>query len=335
MSLKKICVAVCCVVGLMAILLLDHSTAAQAAHVDQQTFTPQGGIAAPVVINYQARLSDPVSGEPLADGSYMVTFRLYADAAATTSSWDETHTVTLRDGMFSTLLGSTTPVQDEFSSGQARWLGVQVGSDAETTPRQQIAFVPYAVYAQNAQTFAGRSAASFADAAHTHSGSSIDDESITSADIANTQRQIMFPATTLSFADPLVWEIDGIRWPNVLSGASLVIPRPTDWDGTSAVSITIFLQARTNNPGNIQFFVRPRTYAPGDEFDDVTGTVSNIISVNNDQNVYQELTISIPAERFGSKPWWYLVLQRNPSVTNAYPDNVNVLTMVVNYTAVR
>ena len=96
------------------------------------------------LLQYQGRLTDPGTGDPVPDGTYQMTFRLWNDAAAGTALWTETKDVAVTGGLFSTALGDTTTLNASIFSGQALWLGIQVRSDPEAAPRQQILPVAYA-----------------------------------------------------------------------------------------------------------------------------------------------------------------------------------------------
>ncbi len=99
---------------------------------------------APNLMNYQGVLKDNL-GNPLT-GSYSITFRLYNVASGGTALWTETQgSVSVANGLFSVLLGSVTALAPANFSESDRWLGVQVGSDAEMTPRQRIASVAYSL----------------------------------------------------------------------------------------------------------------------------------------------------------------------------------------------
>jgi hypothetical protein len=106
---------------------------------------PEGvlGVAAIVggQINYQGRLEG-------ATGPVEMTFRLWKDATSTDPGdvlWEETKTVTPVDGLFHTQLGDTTALGQYIFNGRELWLGVEAGTDAEMTPRQEILPVPYAM----------------------------------------------------------------------------------------------------------------------------------------------------------------------------------------------
>jgi hypothetical protein len=101
------------------------------------------------LLNYQGNLRDP-QGNPLS-GAYNMTFRIYDSVSAATALWTEQiNGVTVRNGAFSTLLGATTPLPATIFTAPDRFIGVTVAPYAEMTPRQRLAAVPYAIYAQNA-----------------------------------------------------------------------------------------------------------------------------------------------------------------------------------------
>ena len=102
----------------------------------------------PHLIAYQGRLTDS-QGTPR-EGSYSVTFRIYNAESGGTLRWQETHSnVTVTSGIFDILLGSVSPINLPFN--EQYYLAIQVGSDAEMTPRQQIASAGYAFKAEKAE----------------------------------------------------------------------------------------------------------------------------------------------------------------------------------------
>jgi hypothetical protein len=121
--------------------------------------TDQKGIAVgstmSLMMKYQGRLLDPTTGTPKPDDTYSMTFSLYDVSTAGTALWSETKDIEVRDGLFSTVLGDATSLPQGIFTGQDLWLGVKVEADAETSPRQQILPMPYAIYAQNADTVDG------------------------------------------------------------------------------------------------------------------------------------------------------------------------------------
>src|SRR5215470_18416201 len=123
--------------------------------VGQQAATP--AIAAvPKLINFSGTLSD-LSGKPLT-GVQGVTFLLYGTQQGGNPLWMETQNITpSRNGQYTATLGVTTAQglpADIFSSGEARWLAVQVAGRPEQ-PRVLLVAVPYAIKAGDAETVGG------------------------------------------------------------------------------------------------------------------------------------------------------------------------------------
>uniref|UniRef100_A0A832G8I4 Uncharacterized protein n=1 Tax=Ignavibacterium album TaxID=591197 RepID=A0A832G8I4_9BACT len=94
----------------------------------------------PQTINYQGVLKD-ASGNIVTNGDYNLTFKIYDSETGGTPLWTETKLINVVDGIFSTQLGSVTPLTLSFDN--AYWLGVTVGSGSELTPRIAFTSVPY------------------------------------------------------------------------------------------------------------------------------------------------------------------------------------------------
>jgi hypothetical protein len=90
-------------------------------------------------IPIQGRLTDQ-NGAPL-NGTFSVTFRLYESSSGGTALCSDNNNVTVQNGLFSSYVDGCY----DFVTGQRLYLGVQVGSDPEMTPRQAIYAVPYAL----------------------------------------------------------------------------------------------------------------------------------------------------------------------------------------------
>jgi hypothetical protein len=99
----------------------------------------------PTFMSYQGLLRDGV-GDPVADGAYSITFRLYDVEIGGTALWTETQTVTVADGVFNAKLGKVTPLST-LDFVVPYWLGISVGADPEMTPRVELATSPYAGHA--------------------------------------------------------------------------------------------------------------------------------------------------------------------------------------------
>ncbi len=96
-------------------------------------------VTVPGAIPVQGRLTN-ASGMPL-NGDYGLTFSLYEVETGGTAICSQGRTVTVTNGLFNSYLDNCY----NDLSGQKVWMGVQVGSDPEMTPRQVIMPVPYAI----------------------------------------------------------------------------------------------------------------------------------------------------------------------------------------------
>jgi len=103
--------------------------------------------AVPRILNYQGKLVDS-SGVGIS-GTHTLTFRLYTTESGGSPLWTETETLTITNGLFSTLLGNRTPFPDSVNFSVPYWLEVEI--DGETmSPREQLASSPYAIYSAQA-----------------------------------------------------------------------------------------------------------------------------------------------------------------------------------------
>jgi hypothetical protein len=106
----------------------------------------------PRKINYQGRLEDSSSGEPLT-GSHTMTFRIYDQASGGTLLWSETQVLEADlEGVVSATLGTTVPLSLLFE--EPAWLEVEVNSEI-LLPRREIVAVPYAFRAMDADSLGG------------------------------------------------------------------------------------------------------------------------------------------------------------------------------------
>lgn len=114
-------------------------------------FLVTGGVTAavPPLVNFQGKLTNS-SGVPVPDGSYSIRFRIYSALTGGegapcggTCLWEEVQGVSTQSGIYSVLLGSTTPLTSSAFNDPDRFLGVKVSAESEMAPRQRIASVPY------------------------------------------------------------------------------------------------------------------------------------------------------------------------------------------------
>ena len=105
--------------------------------------------AVPHLIRYQGVAVD--SQQVPLEGPYTITFRLYNAVTAGTKVWEEVQqNIPVTKGHFSVLLGQVTSL-DAIDWTQPLWLSIQIGTDPELTPHQQITSVPLAIRAEVAE----------------------------------------------------------------------------------------------------------------------------------------------------------------------------------------
>lgn len=105
----------------------------------------------PLTLTQQGRLLDS-DGAPVDAAALSFKFTLYATPTAGTPIWSETQSITPDQGYFSARLGEGTPFPASVFDGSqsALYLGIQIGSDSEMAPRQQLTSVPFAMLSLNA-----------------------------------------------------------------------------------------------------------------------------------------------------------------------------------------
>jgi hypothetical protein len=107
----------------------------------------------PGQLTYQGQLLDKSSGSPVPDAKYDLAFAIYDDPSTGTMIWSQAFTgaqgVQVIGGQFTVILGGApSPFPSNLFSGEPRWLGVTVGTDAEMTPRTKLVSVPFALRAE-------------------------------------------------------------------------------------------------------------------------------------------------------------------------------------------
>jgi hypothetical protein len=131
------------------VLLLSAFAEAQTA------LGSSSNVAVPRMVRYNGTLKND---SEIPNRVVGITFALYRDQESGSPLWLETQSVNLdTQGHYSIQLGSTTSdglPTDLFTSGEARWLGVQPAGQAEQ-PRVLLLSVPYALKAGDAETVGG------------------------------------------------------------------------------------------------------------------------------------------------------------------------------------
>ncbi len=135
------------------------------------TVSPSSHAQIPRTLSYQGVLTDN-AGKPRPDGSYNFTFRFYTLPTGGTAIWSESKSLLVKSGLFSTALGEQTSFGAAVKFDTQYWLGIQVGSDPELSPRIALTSVGYSFSSLRADT-ASVSVASLADTTWRHSGANI------------------------------------------------------------------------------------------------------------------------------------------------------------------
>jgi hypothetical protein len=124
-------------------LLLVISVGVSAAKTLQQDPQPEQSESANAALEYkipiQGRLTN-AGGSPLT-GDYNLTLRMYSADTGGTPICEDSHLVSVNNGLFNTAIEGCAPADID---GQQLYLGIEVESDGEMTPRLPIYPVPYA-----------------------------------------------------------------------------------------------------------------------------------------------------------------------------------------------
>ncbi len=139
--------------------------------------------AVPNTTNYQGYLENSET-EPL-NATVNMTFALYDAVEGGNVLWTEAHQgVVVTNGVFSLILGSGTPFNDESLAGE-RYLGIAVGGDPEMTPRQKLTSAFFAMRAGVAETVSAEAINSESIAAGAVTAEKIAAASVTADKIAD------------------------------------------------------------------------------------------------------------------------------------------------------
>lgn len=115
------------------------------------------GQSVPLSLNYQGKLNDS-SGNPV-NGVISIEFNIYDVAVGGNPLWTETFSmVSVNQGLFNVLLGSTVPIDPAVLSGASRYLEIRVANDPPMTPRQRILSAAFAIRSENASQSANSAA---------------------------------------------------------------------------------------------------------------------------------------------------------------------------------
>jgi hypothetical protein len=139
-----------------AVLFMALCAVGQEVGSNTASTVPSASATVPRLVQFNG-LAKGIDGTPLT-GTLGITFLLYRDQQGGAPLWLETQNVQAdAKGHYSVQLGAATPdglPNDDFTSGEARWLGVQITGQAEQ-PRVLLLAVPYALKAADASTIGG------------------------------------------------------------------------------------------------------------------------------------------------------------------------------------
>ncbi|MDD5370893.1 MAG: hypothetical protein PHQ40_17565 [Anaerolineaceae bacterium] len=151
--------------------------------------------------------------------------------------------------------------------------------------------------------------------------------------LSNTTNQ-GYPAKALNFG--VGSSTYSQTWSGILfhqswaGGPFLTIPQPQGWGFTDVTFEMYFMQA-TAGTGNTGFFIRPRSYSPGDTFGDSASLPSSSIAVDAVNKIYKQ-TYTIPAGSFGAKPLWTIGIQRiGNAPLDTFSGDITLLAVNVIY----
>jgi len=113
----------------------------------------------PQLINYQGMLTD-ANDNPLS-GSYSIQFKIYNSASGGSALWTELQTVSVVEGIFSVILGTSTSIPLTVFDGSDKYLSIKVDSDAEMSTRKRLVSVGYSFRAYDADKVDGKDASEF------------------------------------------------------------------------------------------------------------------------------------------------------------------------------
>jgi hypothetical protein len=126
----------------------------------------------------------------------------------------------------------------------------------------------------------------------------------------------------------LGWQADG------RDAGYLILPRPPGWNGSRELHVKLYFLTTAAGDGEVEFFIRPRSYNPGDLFGDAISYRGPRIHVSQASQV-QVQDIPFPASRFGDKDLWVLSIQRSgpaPLGAETYLQEVVLLAVKIDYT---
>ncbi|MFA6232863.1 MAG: hypothetical protein WC824_01575 [Bacteroidota bacterium] len=100
----------------------------------------------PRTFSLQGVLTD-ASGKTLPDGSHEIRVTLYSQSSGGSGTYAEIHSAMVKDGVFSLVVGSVTPIPGTMTFDRQYFVGISVDGAADLSPRTPLTAVPYALNA--------------------------------------------------------------------------------------------------------------------------------------------------------------------------------------------
>ncbi|HZX00004.1 MAG TPA: hypothetical protein VFF10_08070 [Trueperaceae bacterium] len=152
-------------------------------------------------------------------------------------------------------------------------------------------------------------------------------------DAIEGERTLAFPAPALGSNpdSPVITAFaTGLRWqPDFSEGANLLIPKPTDWDGTTDVVLEVYFFPLSGAAGAVDFFIRPRAFDIGDIISDASSQSETPVPASGFL-VLAKQSFTIEASRLSGGELWHITIQRGGG-GETYPDDVVVVSVAHKY----
>ncbi len=104
----------------------------------------------PRTFSLQGMLTD-AGGNALSNGSHQLRITVYTQSSGGSGTYTETHSAMIKDGVFSVVVGSVTPIPGTMMFDRKYYAGISVDGGAELTPRTELTAVPFALNAAHAE----------------------------------------------------------------------------------------------------------------------------------------------------------------------------------------
>ena len=97
----------------------------------------------PNTLNIQGVLNN-VNGQPVPNGNYSITFRIYTSTLGDVPEWSETqNNIQVQSGIFNAILGKINPLILPFD--RPYFLGLKLANEPEMEPRIELTSAPYSL----------------------------------------------------------------------------------------------------------------------------------------------------------------------------------------------